>query len=71
MKEEKRINEAVIIIDKIIEVTENTKGCFKNDDKFICIKVIKNNTEHSTCFKSTKEVKKQLLEFIKENLHIT
>jgi len=67
---EKYRREGTIKIKTLLEVTENPKGCFNNREKLLCIDIDKGGTVIMASFPYTKKGKKDLLNFIKEELYL-
>lgn len=66
---EKWRKDATIKIETLLEVTENPKGSFKNDEKLINININKGYMTSSCSFTHNKKGKKLALKFIKEELY--
>ena len=67
---EKWIKNATIIVQTLIERTENPKGCFSIKSKLINVLIKKSTVNYSSSFPITKKGTKELLKFIEENLHL-
>ncbi len=67
---EKWRKDATIKIKTFLEVVENPKGCFTNNEKLINIDIDKGYMGTSQSFNCTKKGTKELLEFIKNELYL-
>jgi len=66
---DKKYTEAIIKIEKIREVFK--EGNFTEYiDKLICVKITEPHVIKSTCFKDTKKGRKELLNWIGEELYL-
>ena len=61
---------AKIKVSKIKEVFTDGTGGYAHKDKLICIKIDKPTVINSTCFKDTKKGRKELLNYIRDELYL-
>lgn len=69
-KKEKIRKDCTIRIRTLLEVTENPKGTFTNKERLYLINIDKFYSKTSTCFPCNKKGKKDLLNFIKNELYL-
>jgi len=67
---EKWRKDCTIKLQTLLEVTENPKNCFSNDEKLINVSIDKGLARTSTSFPTTKKGKKELLKYIKEGCYL-
>ncbi len=68
---EKWRRDCSIKVKTLMDITENPKGCFKNEEKLVNISIETPYGHGSSCsFKTTKKGKKEALAFLKERLYL-